>query len=196
MEEENKIEYQEYSLGADYSLSSIIKVQLYDPYYKPIPCDLFLLTARCRFIPTIPGEYTLELLQPQGKITIKFSVKKDIVPDCDLLSYDDSDRRLFSLSTPVKPHNANHSFNGIMFNIKSKGPEDIEVLAFEVGGSLGPTRVYVSSSEWKTSSKPMAEDWSIVMSRHIVANKKITLVPLSIPVVILSKKKKRFLYSL
>lgn len=54
------------------------------------------------------------------------------------------------LRTPIQPHETNHTFNGIMFDIESMTDyPSIEILGFQVGGLLGPTKILVAKSSWK-----------------------------------------------
>lgn len=41
------------------------------------------------------------------------------------------------ISTPVSAAQADHSYNGIIFDIESKGPFELNVLSLSVGGMLG-----------------------------------------------------------
>jgi len=95
-----------------------------------------------------------------------------------------------SLATPIQPAAANHSYNGIMFDIKAKGPQDVEILGFSVGGTLGPTTIYVRSGSWADDKTD--KSWSRVLSRDFDGSWQTTYVPLSIPVIILSGEKRGF----
>jgi hypothetical protein len=53
------------------------------------------------------------------------------------------------LKTPIQPHETNHTFNGIMFDIESMTDyPTIEILGFQVGGLLGPTKILVTKGEF------------------------------------------------
>jgi hypothetical protein len=46
-------------------------------------------------------------------------------------------RPISSLATPIVAANANHSYNGIIFDIESIGPNEIEVTSISIAGMLG-----------------------------------------------------------
>lgn len=46
-------------------------------------------------------------------------------------------RPVHTIATVVTPDQANHSFNGIIFNIRSKSPFELDIRSISVGGMLG-----------------------------------------------------------
>jgi len=53
------------------------------------------------------------------------------------------------LMTTIQPAEANHSYNGIIQDIESVGPFEIEITSFFIAGMLGRVRVYARDRPWK-----------------------------------------------
>jgi hypothetical protein len=51
-----------------------------------------------------------------------------------------------TISTRVSPACANHSYNGVIWDIQCKGPFEIDVTSIHVGGMLGRVVSYISPS--------------------------------------------------
>lgn len=55
-----------------------------------------------------------------------------------LKSSDDPEAELIlSISTPISAAQANHSYNGIIFDVESKGPYEVDITSISLGGMLG-----------------------------------------------------------
>jgi len=176
----------EHELPEDVWILPIQRYQLYDASNTLIPCNID--GTKCSFVPTVPGRYCLKYFNGTEYTSYKFAVVFN-VDSTKIVSYDTFNDRVHTLATPIQPHQANHSYNGIMFDIKAKGPADVEILAFEVGGLLGPTSVYASAGPWKENKDD--RDWSMVMARD-VNGVRLTTIKLSIPIVVLAQQKRGF----
>lgn len=51
--------------------------------------------------------------------------------------------------TPISAAQANHSYNGIIFDIESKGPFEVDILSLSVAGMLGRVRVFARDRPWE-----------------------------------------------
>lgn len=47
------------------------------------------------------------------------------------------DRPVYSLDTYIKPADADHSYNGIIFDVESNGPFEVDLLSVSIAGMLG-----------------------------------------------------------
>ena len=56
------------------------------------------------------------------------------------------------LMTNIQPKDANHSYNGVIQDIESVGPFDIEITSFFVAGMLGRVRVFARDRPWKVDN--------------------------------------------
>ena len=54
--------------------------------------------------------------------------------------------------TPVSAAQANHSYNGIIFDIESPGPYEVEIISFQIAGMLGRVRVFARDRPWETDN--------------------------------------------
>jgi hypothetical protein len=54
----------------------------------------------------------------------------------------------YILTTDKAPREAEHSFNGVMFNIQAKEPYEITIHSVHVGGMLGTMSVYACTESW------------------------------------------------
>jgi len=52
------------------------------------------------------------------------------------------------LWTPVLPAQADHSYNGVIFDIASKGPNEVAILSLSAGGMLGHVKVLACKESW------------------------------------------------
>ena len=62
------------------------------------------------------------------------------------------------LHTPVTSAQANHSFNGIIFDIRSKDAHEVEVLSISLGGMLGRIRIFARNCRWDKGVPKDSED--------------------------------------
>jgi len=66
--------------------------------------------------------------------------------------------RIYSLDTPKQPHQANHSYSGVLFDIKNKSKlSRIRLLSVSVGGELGEMTVWNCDGMWE--GKYMDQDY-------------------------------------
>lgn len=70
----------------------------------------------------------------------------------------------FVLSTPVQPQDANHSFNGVLFDVRTCGIEAVCIKKIAVGGDIGPWAVYGKYGPWKTGYKRRS-DWTLLLGQ-------------------------------
>ena len=65
------------------------------------------------------------------------------------------------LDTPIQPRRANHSFNGVMFDIKPNGPYEVMVSSMWVGGMMGSVTVWACDQAWcgDDNSQRVASSW-------------------------------------
>ena len=70
------------------------------------------------------------------------------------------------LHTPVTSAQANHSFNGIIFDIRSKDAHEVEVLSISLGGMLGRIRIFARNCRWDKGVPKDGEDsfWAITLA--------------------------------
>ena len=60
------------------------------------------------------------------------------------------------LMTPITADKADHSFNGIIFDIKVKDAHEVEIMSISIAGMLGRVRIYARNSRWE---KGVPEDY-------------------------------------
>lgn len=87
-----------------------------------------------------------EKLHIQNKIAslkIKDKYKPKIEPNAP---------ELHILETPVSPKEADHSYNGIIFDISVKGHRECEIVSLSLGGMLGRVRIFARNKPWKEGS--------------------------------------------
>lgn len=63
-------------------------------------------------------------------------------------SVSSSQQETHTISTPITAAQADHSYNGIIFDIESKGPFELEILSLSVGGMLGRVVRQIVESTW------------------------------------------------
>jgi len=173
-----------------------VKILLKDPNRKVVPSHLVKGDRACTitisFNPTIPGKYVVEFWK--GGVQVREPIPLDTVvhvadTKMDKITYTHKDTQ--SLATPIQPAAANHSYNGIMFDIKAKKPQDIEILGFTVGGTLGPTTVFCRPGPWADDDSDAS--WSKVLSTNIDGSwQTTTFIPLVVPVTVLAGERRGF----
>jgi hypothetical protein len=57
------------------------------------------------------------------------------------------------LDTPIQPHEADHSYNGVVFDVKSHGDHEVTITSLWVGGMLSLVRVYAADDTWHQGQK-------------------------------------------
>jgi hypothetical protein len=67
-------------------------------------------------------------------------------------------RPIHRIETDITPEQANHSYNGIVFNICSKSPYELDVRSVSVGGMLGRVRVFFKHGSWLQSEDGSDEE--------------------------------------
>lgn len=83
---------------------------------------------------------TLHPLGIQSKITRSCKQLKEQVAKAD---------NSVVLSTRITPAQANHAYNGVIFDVFSKGPHEITISSISVGGMLGPVTIFARDSPWE-----------------------------------------------
>jgi len=69
---------------------------------------------------------------------------------------------VFALETPIQPQEANHSFSGIIFDIKNKSKlSRLRLLSVSVGGDLGDMTVWVCDGPAQATQLDM-DEWNCV----------------------------------
>lgn len=89
------------------------------------------------------------------------------------------------LITPIQPSDANHSFNGILFDVRCISMEDVEIVSVAVGGDIGPWQVFAKPASIRTGFKRRSDGWVLVgkgVSEPCWRGSQE--LPLSVPVVI------------
>ena len=106
------------------------------------------------------------------------------------------------LTTQKAPREAEHSFNGVMFNVQAKAPYEITIDSLHVGGMLGTMSVFACGDRWCSDEESLhsyggygrqnyavrdADQWELVYrgahkpmwdsTTEIVLDKKVTLLP-------------------
>ena len=99
------------------------------------------------------------------------------------------DNGAWKISTPVRPAHANHSYNGVMFDVQSISIEDVWITAINIGGEIGPYTVY-----WREGSIALgfkhAADWTQCASGHVDSSEWQGIdLPLQEPVFLKSHRK-------
>jgi hypothetical protein len=56
---------------------------------------------------------------------------------------------IHTLHTPISADRADHSYNGIIFDIKAKGPYEVAIKSIWVAGMLGRVRVFARDRPWE-----------------------------------------------
>ena len=73
-------------------------------------------------------------LHPIGSCENKTDEKDD---NEELQSAQIEEIETYTLSTPITAAEADHSYNGVIFDVESRGPYEVEVVSLSVGGMLG-----------------------------------------------------------
>eukprot|EP01031_Cornospumella_fuschlensis_P033452 gene33452-40470_t len=110
------------------------------------------------------------------------------------------DKHRFELFTPIGPELADHSYNGIIFDVEARGPFEVTLTSVSVAGMLGRVRVYARNVGWEEgppSTNTTAHWWAhreslnrdgwelVTDTRARPSWDKLTTVPFGTPVVIL-----------
>eukprot|EP01035_Chromulina_nebulosa_P035963 gene35963-48374_t len=66
---------------------------------------------------------------------------------------DTNTEKTHSLITPIGPKEADHSFNGVIFDVMCKGPYEVDITSISIGGMLGRVRIFYRSRPWE-AGKP------------------------------------------
>jgi len=76
--------------------------------------------------------------------------------------YDIDKSNIFILNTPITAAQANHSYNGVIFDVEAKGPYEVTVTSISVGGMLGVVRVFARDRPWEAnkSTNTSAHWWA------------------------------------
>jgi hypothetical protein len=61
-----------------------------------------------------------------------------------------------SVETRIDAAHADHSYNGIIFDVISLGPYEVELNSISIGGMLGRTRIYVRDRPWSVDNDDTA----------------------------------------
>ena len=87
------------------------------------------------------------------------------------------------LRTRVGPRTANHSFNGLLFDVRAVGLEDVVVTGLVVGGEIGPYAVFVRDGTWR-QGYTHEEGWTRVAEGHHAPCPEGCELPLARPVLV------------
>lgn len=69
----------------------------------------------------------------------------------------------YILSTRIPPQHANHSFNGVLFDVRACGIETVIITGVVVGGEIGRYRIYSREGSHKAGFE-QADGWTTVAS--------------------------------
>lgn len=66
-----------------------------------------------------------------------------------------------SLSTYTEARQADHSFNGIIFDVMCKSPYEVEIASISIAGMLGRVRIFARDRPWEADKppRPAANHW-------------------------------------
>eukprot|EP01036_Dinobryon_divergens_P026708 gene26708-35387_t len=56
---------------------------------------------------------------------------------------------IHSLDTPITAAQANHSYNGVIFDVESTGPYEVDILSISIAGMLNRVRVFARNCGWE-----------------------------------------------
>jgi hypothetical protein len=77
-----------------------------------------------------------------------------------------SKNKIYTLATDIGSRDANHSYAGIIFDVHVKGPVEVEIESFGVGGMLGRVRIYAREKSWEAGPNPQepqeSRGWKLV----------------------------------
>jgi len=91
-----------------------------------------------------------ELKQKQTHEALKKKLEAERA-DKDMMLSEEERKR--SLATTITAAQANHSYNGVIFDVQCNGPYELELLSLSIGGMLGRVRVYARDRPWE-ADKP------------------------------------------
>lgn len=68
---------------------------------------------------------------------------------------------VYSLATTITAAQANHSFNGIIFDIMCKSPYEVDITSISIAGMLGRIRIFVRDRPWESDrpDRPVSHHW-------------------------------------
>ena len=69
----------------------------------------------------------------------------------------DEKEEVHVLETHTAPHEANHSYNGIIFDIETTGAYEVDILSLSFGGMLGRVRIFARDRPWE-ADKPQGQN--------------------------------------
>lgn len=64
-------------------------------------------------------------------------------------SKNEEDEEILILQTEKSPKEANHSYNGVVFDVECNGPYEVDLLSISLGGMLGRVRIFVRDRPWE-----------------------------------------------
>ena len=71
-----------------------------------------------------------------------------------------NNKPIHSLPTLITAAEADHSYNGIIFDVQSTGPYEVDLLSVSIGGMLGRIRVYARDRPWHADNiTPTTSQW-------------------------------------
>jgi len=80
--------------------------------------------------------------------------------------------RIFNLLTPVSPVQSNHSYNGVLFDVKNQSKlSRVKLLGVTVGGELGDMTVWSCGSDW-SPRRIVAEEWTLIAKGNFPSSTK------------------------
>jgi hypothetical protein len=68
---------------------------------------------------------------------------------------------VYSLATTITAAQANHSFNGVIFDIMCKSPYEVDITSISIAGMLGRIRIFVRDRPWESDrpDRPVSNHW-------------------------------------
>ena len=63
------------------------------------------------------------------------------------------DKDIVNVETPITAAQADHSYNGIIFDIESTGPYEINITSVFLAGMLGRVRVFARDKPWEAGPR-------------------------------------------
>lgn len=106
----------------------------------------------------------------------------------------------FTVESVIPPEDADHAYNGVMFDVESKDCYEVTLKSVSVAGMLGRVRIFARDRNWEAGMEEMHtnvhwwahhghlshEGWELVADTHCSPSwDKLTTIPLSQPVTLL-----------
>lgn len=120
-------------------------------------------------------------LHAVGMSAEKFSAEKKkqmlknvIVQDENVITREEDIKR--TLETKITAAKADHSYNGVIFDVKCNGPFEVDLLSLSVGGMLGRVRIYARDRPWEQDKPENSNSPHWWAHRESVSNIGWTLV--------------------